>query len=168
MAGQSSCSANPVKGATFQITLPLHEVAVAEASAAALASPARGNETILLAEDDAVVRSLMSHVLSSHGYRVVAAVDGDDALQRFAEHANEIDLAVLDVVMPRKSGREVYDVIRAGRPGMRALFVSGYTADIIHKRGVADEGLEFIPKPMRPFDLLRRVRALLDTPSAAP
>jgi len=108
------------------------------------------------------VRALLSNVLRGHGYRVLEAADGDQALGIFAESGIDVDLLILDVIMPKKSGREVYDALCAKRSDLAVLFMSGYTADMIEKRGVLEGGLEFIAKPMSPFDLLRRVRRILD------
>jgi PAS domain S-box-containing protein len=153
----------PGKGTSFKILLP-------EIAASPVAAPARrgtapvatGTETILVAEDDAIVRTMIATVLRGAGYRVIEAVDGDDALQKWAGQAAPIDLLVLDVVMPKRSGREVYDEVVAARPGMPTLFLSGYTADIIHKKGIFDEGLQFLAKPLGPSELLTRVREILD------
>ncbi len=100
--------------------------------------------------------------LSRHGYRVIEAADGVEALDQFTAHQGEVGLLILDVVMPRKSGREVYDAVKAVRPDASVLFLSGYTAEIIHKKGILDEGLQFLPKPLSPVDLLGRVRGILD------
>jgi DNA-binding response OmpR family regulator len=92
----------------------------------------------------------------------VEAVDGDDALEKWAAHGPAIDLLLLDVVMPKRSGREVHDAVIAARPGVPTLFLSGYTADIIHTKGILDEGLLFLAKPLGPSELLTRVRGILD------
>ena len=73
-----------------------------------------------------------------------------------------IQLVLLDVVMPKKNGKEVYDAIRRTRPDVKVLFMSGYTADIMHNKGIAEAGLDFISKPVSPFELLRKVREILD------
>ncbi len=150
------------RGTTFRILIPRAQEAVQIAAPKSLAPPARGTETILLAEDDPTVRALLSNVLRGHGYRVLEAADGDQALGIFAESGIDVDLLILDVIMPKKSGREVYDALCAKRSDLAVLFMSGYTADMIEKRGVLEGGLEFIAKPMSPFDLLRRVRRILD------
>ena len=158
----------PGKGTSFKIVLPrVAGPAVASRAGRVAARAAAGSETILLAEDDAIVRTMIATVLRGSGYRVVEAVDGADALDKWAAHGPAIDLLVLDVVMPKRCGREVYDAVSAARPGMPTLFLSGYTADIIHKKGIFDEGLQFLAKPLGPSELLTRVRGILDAARAA-
>ena len=117
---------------------------------------------ILIAEDDTEVRRLTKNVLEEFGYTVVEAVDGEDAISKFLKHKRKVDLVMLDVVMPRKNGKEVYQYVRKVRPDVKALFTSGYTADVIHEKGVLDEGLNFISKPVAPSELLRKIRDVLD------
>jgi PAS domain S-box-containing protein len=150
------------RGTTFKILLPLVSTAAAKVDSRGLAPPARGTETLLLAEDDTRVRTLITTTLKESGYRVIEAVDGADALEKFAAQWETIEMAILDVIMPRKSGREVYDAMRAQRPDVPVLFISGYTADIIDKRGFFDGELQFISKPFSRFDLLRKIRKILD------
>lgn len=104
----------------------------------------------------------MKIVLSEAGYRVVEARDGEDAADTFRQNPEAVDLLVLDVVMPKKNGKEAYEEIRALKPGMQAIFLSGYTADIIDKNGLMGAGLHLINKPLLPNQLLAKVRALLD------
>ena len=113
-----------------------------------------------MAEDDCDVRKFITHTLRDFGYQVIEAMDGEDAVRKFAEHQDRIQLVILDVVMPKMNGKEVYQEICKLKDGMPALFSSGYTADIINKRGVLDEGINFISKPMTPHDLLAKVRAV--------
>ena len=152
------------KGTTFEIVLPLvHE----EAQRAREVKPvlaAGGSETILVAEDEPAVRSLVSLVLREWGYTVFEATDGEDAVRQFANHSGVVDLAVLDVVMPKKNGKEVYRDLARMKPNLRALFMSGYTNDIVLERGMIDDRVDFIAKPLVPNDLLARVRQLLDRP----
>ena len=123
-----------------------------------------GSETILVAEDEPAVRDLVSLVLRECGYTVIEAADGDDAVRRFADHKGVIDLAILDVVMPKKNGKEVYRDLTRMKPELRALFMSGYTKDIVLERGMIDDRVDFIAKPLVPNDLLHRVRQMLDRP----
>jgi len=153
------------RGTTFRIYLPVVDVeaeALKAAPAHALAPVSGGTETILLAEDDPVLRRLSKNVLEENGYRVIEAVDGDHALEQFTAHSGSVDLMVLDVIMPKKTGKDVYDKIRTERPDIKALFMSGYTANIIHKSGILKEGIKLISKPFSPNKLLREVRAVLD------
>lgn len=161
----------PGKGTTFRIYLPLYT----PDADSGVAGPERnraekecekpvqgGTETILLGEDDPNVRGLIKEVLERYGYKVIEAVDGDDAIEKFFEHMEDIRLLLLDVVMPKKNGKEVYEEIKKFVPCIKALFASGYTANVIHKKGVLDEGLIFISKPVAPNELLRKVREVLD------
>ena len=128
-------------GSTFKVYLPLIRSAYGAEKEASLSPPVGGTETILIAEDDAEVRRLTKNVLEEFGYTVVEAVDGEDAISKFLKHKRKVDLVMLDVVMPRKNGKEVYQYVRKIRPDIKALFTSGYTADVIHEKGVLDEGL---------------------------
>ncbi len=122
----------------------------------------RGSETVLLAEDDSTVRELTRSVLEDFGYTVIEAVDGEDAVNKFHESRKPVDLLVLDIVMPKKKGKEAYEEIRKVDPGIKVLFTSGYTADVVHKKKIIDSGLDFIVKPSAPTVFLKRVREVLD------
>ncbi|MBI5848303.1 MAG: response regulator [Nitrospirae bacterium] len=124
--------------------------------------PKGGCETILVAEDDEALRRLASTVLSEFGYTVILAEDGADAIEKFRANNDAIRLVILDMLMPVKNGKEAYDDIKALNPDIRALFASGYTADIINKETLLDSHLDFIMKPLSPIDLLRKVREILD------
>ena len=122
----------------------------------------RGTETILVAEDDTLVREFIKEVLKGSGYNVIEAEDGEEALKLFTEHRDKIQLLILDVVMPKKNGKEVYDEIRKVRPDIKAIFTSGYNADVVHKKGILQEGLNYILKPVLPQELLKKAREVLD------
>jgi len=160
--GNITVYSEPGKGTTFKIFLPLIVSPVETANKESLVDPRGGPEAILVSEDDEAVRSLTSHVLQEAGYTVIEAVDGDDAINKFMENRDRIKLAILDVVMPKKSGKEVSDVIRKTKSDIRVLLTSGYTADIISTKGISEEGLDFISKPITPNNLLRKVREVLD------
>lgn len=159
--GDISVYSEPGIGTTFKIYLPIVPHDGPERVEDALAPALGGSETILVAEDNDEVRRLAQEVLSTAGYRVLLALDGDEAVLKFREHAEEIDLILLDVVMPRMNGKEVYDTIMAIKPGVRALFMSGYTADIINQKGILEERIHYISKPLSPDTLLRKVREVL-------
>lgn len=152
----------PGRGTTFKIHLPLISELIAHTDAEVEPPPKGGTETILLTEDDDIVRTMAGSFLQDFGYRVIAAVDGEDALEKFAKHEQEIDLLILDVMMPKKNGGEVYKTVKSQRPDLDVLFVSGYAPDIIRQKGILAEDIQFISKPVSPADLLRKVREMLD------
>jgi PAS domain S-box-containing protein len=121
-----------------------------------------GTETILVVEDDPIVRKLMESVLGEFGYEVILAVDGQDAVDTFNAHRGKIQLILMDVIMPRKSGKDAADEIRHVDPGAKILFCSGYTAGFIQGRAEFDEGVDLIMKPIQPAQLLKKIRATLD------
>ncbi len=100
--------------------------------------------------------------MQEFGYTVIEAVDGEDALQKFRENRDRISLLILDVIMPKKSGREVLEEVRRSNPNIKVVFTSGYPADLIQKEGVLEKGLHFLSKPSSPQTLLRTVREVLD------
>lgn len=150
------------KGSTFRIYLPLSETVGEVTEAAAATMPRGGKETILVAEDNEEVRGLIRSVLEGFGYTVITAGDGEEALHKFRENEDRIKLVILDVIMPRKNGKEVYDEITRTNPGMKVLFSSGYTADVISTKGVLEGKMDFISKPVTPHDLLNKIREILD------
>ena len=161
--GLIHCYSELGKGSCFKIYLPSVERDVDTAvKPAATVVPAGGTETVLLAEDDEMVRDLAVLTLERSGYRVLVAKDGGEALRLFEEHQKEIELALLDVVMPKVGGREVYDTIRASSSNLPVLFSSGYSTNAIHTGFVVEEGLETIQKPYSPNALLRKIREVLD------
>jgi DNA-binding response OmpR family regulator len=121
-----------------------------------------GNETILVAEDNIPLMKLTKITLESYGYTVIPAVDGEDAIAKFMKNKERISLLLLDLIMPKKNGKEVYDVISKVCPGTKAVFTSGYTMDIIKTDALTAAGLDFIHKPYKPRDLLLLVRNVLD------
>jgi PAS domain S-box-containing protein len=159
--GEIRVESEPGRGTTFTIYLRLVEAGAERQEALQEAGPAGGSETILVAEDDPGARSIMKQILEEYGYRVIEAVDGEDAVAKFREAGEEIQLAILDVVMPKKDGRGAFHEIRAIRNSIRALFTSGYSADVIEKKGIIDEGVDFIQKPVTPRQLLAKVREVL-------
>ncbi len=162
--GYITVDSEPGRGTTFRIYLPLVLDPAAREVPDLGEEPAfaGGTETILVADDDAVLRNLAEEVLIQFGYTVLTAADGEEALDRFRENLERIDLAILDVVMPKRNGREVFDTIRLLRPQLPVLFISGYTDEVIHRHGVIGPTQEFIQKPMSPLVLLKKVREVLD------
>jgi CheY-like chemotaxis protein len=164
-SGFINCYSESGKGTTFKIYLPLlkaeEKAEFAQVRKGAELTP-RGSETVLVAEDDEAVRKLIVYILEQYGYTVYEAADGEQTVQVFMEHKASIDLFLLDVIMPKKNGREAYSEIEKIMPGMKALFLSGYPADIIEKRGLLEEGFEVILKPVTLAALLQKVREVLD------
>lgn len=159
--GDISVYSESNKGTTFKIYLPITHHSEQKQEPVHHIPATGGTETILVAEDSDDVRNLAREILTYGGYRVILAVDGEDAVVKFEKHADEIDLVLLDVVMPRKNGKEVHDTIKALNPDIKVLFMSGYTADIIHQKGILEEGIRFISKPLTPDTLLRKIREVL-------
>lgn len=149
------------KGTTFKIYLPLTTSKIEEEKPAELIDPKDGTETILLAEDDIDVRELTRVVLEEFGYTVIAAVNGEDAINKFKDNKDKIHILLLDIVMPKKSGKEVYKEIKEIEPAARVLFISGYPSNVIHEKEILDEGLDFISKPVPPQELLKKLREVL-------
>ena len=115
-----------------------------------------------MAEDDENVRYIAANVLEQYGYAVIQAADGEDAVNKFMDNKDRVKLLLLDVIMPKKNGREVLEKIKIFQPDIDVLFLSGYTADIMHQRGLLDKGVNFVLKPVPMNNLLRKVRAILD------
>jgi len=152
----------PGRGTTFKIYLPLIKLEVEEERQEDLLVVKGGTETVLVAEDDAQIRDLTKHVLEGFGYQVMEAGDGEEAISVFNDNKDRIQLLILDVVMPKKNGKEVYDEIKKIRLDIKVIFTSGYNAEIIHKKGMLEKGFGFITKPFLPQELLKKVRECLD------
>jgi two-component system, cell cycle sensor histidine kinase and response regulator CckA len=151
----------PGQGATFNIYLPEADGTVEVPRAARPARNRSGTGTILLVEDEPAVLTITQRMLERAGYRVLGAPTGDDAIRLAGEHAGEIDLLITDVVMPGMNGRALADRLEEVSPGLRVLFMSGYTDDTIVHHGVLQPGTEFIQKPFPPGALAQRVGAIL-------
>jgi PAS domain S-box-containing protein len=160
--GYLTCYSEPGIGTTFRVYLPIVADRGRQAPAAAPVPAGRGTETVLVAEDDQTMRDLFRSLLQDHGYSVLLAADGEEAVAQFRAAAGRVQLLVLDVVMPKKNGKEVFDEIRRVQPGIKALFTSGYTADILDRKGIEHEGLNFLSKPVLPSEFLKKVRDVLD------
>ncbi|MCC7382413.1 MAG: PAS domain S-box protein [Deltaproteobacteria bacterium] len=150
-------------GTTIEVYLPevAGDAVDAEANASPLVSP-RGSDTLLLVEDDALVRDLSIKVLESAGYRVLAAPDGASGLALAAAHQGKIDLLITDAVMPRLGGQRLAAELSRERPGIAVLMMSGYTESMLSARGEGWGPVALLAKPFTPKELLTRVRAILD------
>lgn len=160
--GYVNVLSEPGKGSTFTMYLPVVKNSTKQASVIPYQPLIGGSETILIAEDDSEVRKLTKNLLEEFGYSIIEAKDGEDAIIKFMKNKKRVDLVILDVVMPKKNGKEAYEEIKKNVPYVKALFTSGYTADVIHKKGVLDENLNFISKPVSPKELLKKVREIID------
>jgi CheY-like chemotaxis protein len=160
--GFITCFSEPGRGTTFTVYVPLVNSAAEQRGPEAPLEIVRGRETILLAEDDEGVRALAKEILEDAGYRVHTAADGLEAVERYREVGAGVDLLILDLMMPRKNGGEALEEIRRINPGCKAIFISGYTADILQNKGMVAEGIPLVGKPMSPNVLLGMVRKVLD------
>lgn len=151
------------RGTTFRVYLPrvdeMPESLSAELRDCRLPG---GCETVLLVEDETVVRDMTLKLLKRLGYRAMAAANGTEALEIVSRHREGIDLLMTDVVMPKMNGRELAEKIAVRYPSIKVLFSSGYTEDIIARHGIADERFNFISKPFTPMALAKRIREVLE------
>jgi CheY-like chemotaxis protein len=155
------------RGATFRVYLPRTDDGVCSGrSCERTARLPRGTETILVVEDQDAVRGFARLVLQAAGYTVLEAGDGEDGLRAARRCQGPIHLLVTDVVMPRMGGAQLAEVLARERPGLRTLFLSGYTGDAIPIRGAPGSGSAFLEKPFDPVRLTRMVRELLDAETA--
>jgi two-component system cell cycle sensor histidine kinase/response regulator CckA len=155
-------------GTTFQVLLPVGiGAAGVQAHTHSQAAHSGGSETILLVEDDMLVRNLVRTVLGNEGYTVLEAAHGHAALELARQHTGSIDLLIADVVMPRMSGRELAEQLSQIRRQIKVLFVSGYTDDAIVRHGVLAARVEFLAKPFSPMKLAAKVREVLDKAGVA-
>jgi CheY-like chemotaxis protein len=161
-SGLINVESEPGKGTTFKLYLPRAVGEVPDAQAARVAPEPRGHgETILLVEDEPAMLAVGAETLADLGYSVLIAGRPSEALKAAQAHAGEIQLLITDVVMPEMNGKDLAARLAESRPGMRCLFVSGYTADVIATRGVLDEGVRFLQKPFSRRDLAVKVREAL-------
>ena len=156
-------------GTSFLICFPrVEEAADAPAPIPQTAAPIlRGEETILLVEDEPAVRKLVSTILRSRGYRVLVAGDGLEALQLLESHAGSVKLLLTDVVMPEMSGRELAERVLARTPEVRVVFMSGYTSEVVGAGDLLQPGVNYLQKPFGPESLAQMVRRLLDDKAGA-
>lgn len=161
--GGINVSSAPGIGTIVFIHLPLRPFSPDEVALDKELSFAVGNEMILLVEDDEDVREINVNILTKVGYTVLAASNGDEALQIFEQNPDTISLVVLDVIMPGMNGKKLHDNLKRIRPDVKVLFASGYSAEHLHKKGVIHEEVNLLPKPFSPHVLLGRVRGLIDS-----
>jgi two-component system cell cycle sensor histidine kinase/response regulator CckA len=160
--GRVDVETEPGKGSAFHVLLPCVEAHDVPAFSPMREKPplATGSETILLVEDEPAVRALLSELLQEAGYRVREAGSAREAEAAYAA-SEGVDLVLTDVVLPDRNGRELFESLSTTRPGLRVLFMSGYTDDEVLRQGLP-EGIPLVRKPMRPDELLRMIREALD------
>jgi PAS domain S-box-containing protein len=159
--GTIKVDSRPGAGTTISIFIPHADLENHTASPAGNYAELTGKETVLLVEDEDAVRALTEKILSSRGYRVLVADTPDDAIQICQDLQENIDLLLTDVVMPQINGRQLYNKLRTIRPGLRVLYMSGYTADVIAKHGVLENDTLFLAKPFTVETLAAKVRETL-------
>jgi len=165
--GYVTVESEPGKGTRFHLYFPSVRVKRERVRHVEPNMPS-GTETILVAEDDRETRHLMKEVLREYGYTVIGAADGDEAVRHFIEHRERIGLAIIDVIMPKKNGMEVYSEISKLDPSVKVLFVSGHARDVVLDKGIVDSRNNFLSKPITPSLLLERLRTLLDAEAHSP
>ncbi len=160
--GQVEVASEPDRGTTFRVYLPRVEERAFEQEPTRAAALPRGDETILLAEDDPAVRGIAAEVLRGRGYSVLEAPDGPSALEIARSHPGDLHLLLTDMVMPGMTGGELADAFARMRPSARVLFMSGYAEDVVASRAAAPGAEQYLPKPLTPESLARKVREVLD------
>lgn len=150
------------KGTTFQVFLPRRDETMAQPSEEAPAALKPGRETVLLVEDEPAFRELLQRVLESNGYSVLAAADGRAALALAAAHDGAIELLLTDMILPGMSGSTIAERLGKDRPGLKVLYISGYSQEAVASNGKISSGTAFLSKPFRLDALLHKVRDLLD------
>jgi PAS domain S-box-containing protein len=166
--GAISVQSAPGQGATFSIYLPQATAAAVAATAKMAERSPTGTETILLVEDETSVLSLILRTLARQGYNILPAATPAEALQVCSSHPAPIHLLLTDVIMPKMSGRDLAERIQKLRPGIRVIFMSGYTTDIMEQQGHLPAGLHVMQKPFAGAVLAQRIRAALDAPPSPP
>lgn len=160
--GNLGVYSEPGQGTCVKVYLPRVDQPVALDSEKSPELAKQGSETILVVEDEEAVRRLISETLQRNGYRVLVAASGREALAITGSHPNAIQLVITDVVMPQMSGRELAGKLKAQRPDIQVLFISGYTDQAITRNGGLESGANFLQKPFTPATLMRKVREILD------
>ncbi len=155
-------TSEPQKGTVFSIHLPITSP-MNQASPVPRDAQLKGHETILIAEDTDLLKKMLKTILSDYGYEILLAGDGDQALQQFRQHRERIRLVMLDMVMPKRTGRQVYEEIALHARDVKFLFTSGYTDDEDLMRFAREHRVEIIPKPYDPDELAQKIRAMLDS-----
>jgi CheY-like chemotaxis protein len=160
--GYIEVSSEPGKGTTFILYFPVSELTPERKEAEVFPIPAGGEETILIADDEEDIRALLKKVFEAYGYKVVVAVDGEDAIYKFRENKGGVDLLIFDLIMPKKNGKEAYSAIKDIKPGIKALFLSASDENVTGERIISNGVVKYISKPASPTELLKTARLILD------
>jgi CheY-like chemotaxis protein len=160
--GHISVRSEPGEGTTFEILFPRSRESMPTEAFPAVSLFPGGQETILVAEDEEQVRSLVVEVLNELGYKTIEAADGAEAAELLVEHCDKVDLLLSDIIMPGMSGRALADRANEVCPNIGILFMSGYTDDDILKYGIARDKVRFLQKPVTPSKIAQAVRETLD------
>lgn len=153
-------------GTTFKVYLPVATGATTATDSPIRATEAvRGNETVLVAEDDPGVREFIADSLLQHGYTVIEASSGAEAILALERHNGPVHVLVTDVIMPKLNGRHLAEFLSLKRPELKVLYISGYTENAIVHQGVLDPGVHFLAKPFSPMQLVEKLRVVLETPN---
>jgi PAS domain S-box-containing protein len=161
--GGIDVSSEPGRGTAVALYLPSALPPAEKPAAAPLAELPGGSETVLLVEDEPILRSLLVRVLQGQGYNVLQATNGEDGLRTSGQHTGSIDLLVTDLVMPRMGGRELAERLATQRQSMKILFMSGYTDGALGRTGQGDGPVHFLQKPFLPVALANKVREVLES-----
>jgi CheY-like chemotaxis protein len=162
-AGSIGVYSEPGRGTTFRIYLPRVDQPLEEMTRQAEPAHAmNGSEAVLIVEDDAEVRQLICQILRARGYQVLESTKGEEAIRIARAFPHALPLVVADVILPEMSGPEVVRQVEAARPGIRALYISGYTDEAVLRHGMLEPGVMFLSKPFVPEVLARKVREVLD------
>jgi CheY-like chemotaxis protein len=161
--GHIEVYSEPGRGTTFKVYLPrVHEPLEVELKSPAFREERSGTETVLVVEDDEIVRGLACEVLEMLGYTVLKAADPMEALDICLQHAGTIDLLLTDVVLPQMDGRSLFNRVSPMHPETKVLYISGYTEDFVVRHGVLDRGVHFLQKPFTLNSLACKVRGVLE------
>jgi CheY-like chemotaxis protein len=166
--GTISVQSEPDRGSTFTILLPHADAPLDIARPpTTVQRPQRPAETVLVVEDDKIVRDLVCAVLLNQGYDLLCASNGAEGLRLAREHPRRLDLLLTDIIMPQMNGPEVAEALRREQPQVKVLYVSGYTDDVLNDHAAVTAELRFLEKPFTPESLCRKIREVLDEPAPA-
>ena len=161
--GEIICNSSDGKGTTFEIYLPRVDEPIEEIKYDAIDKDYRGNEVIMLVEDDTEVREVLGEILKDLGYLIIEAADDKEAQKLSKNFNGDINLLLTDLILPGLNGRELSELLVKSRKNMKILFISGYSDDVIAKHGVMDEDVSFLQKPFTASSLGKKIREVLES-----